>query len=353
MKKVGGLILILIFGIVLICCSSSGNVAVNSETGLESAPPSTQEEVVVVPPVYTPTATPASTLPPTPTPSPSPTPAPTPFTMVWITDTQSVVFTEKTQHVFPEMLDWIVEKQEELDIVAMLHTGDITENGWRADHWAIFEPHLHSLDGKIPYLMIAGNHDIGMRLKDYTAFLDREFVKQAVAEERAYLDGRGMYLTFSGGGCDFIAVGLGWNTTDDEALSWAKSIFDAHPNHIGILLLHWYLDGEQISILGREINDKLVSLCPNLRLVLCGHVMKGLYVSFEFDDDGDGQTDRIVHAMRHNYQSDIVKVGYLRTLVFDPLTRSITVDTYSPVLDDYIYFDDDPEADRFVIENGF
>jgi len=70
--------------------------------------------------------------------------------------------------------------------------------------------------------------------------------------------------------------------------------------------------------------------------VLSGHYHNAKTVTYAFDDNKDGQTDRTVYAMLFDYQglSEGGK-GYMRLMHFDCKSGTVTVRTYSPSLDDY------------------
>ena len=50
---------------------------------------------------------------------------------------------------------------------------------------------------------------------------------------------------------------------------------------------------------------------------------------------------------------DYQQAGYLRLLRFDPATRNIKIDTYSPYLDRYYSVDKSEELADFVVEKAF
>ena len=85
----------------------------------------------------------------------------------------------------------------------------------------------------------------------------------------------------------------------------------------------------------------------NVALVLCGKA-EG---TARWNKSYNG---RNVNAIMYNYQGDEENgLGFIRTLVLDAKTNTITVTTYSPVLDRYSYDEDPPEYDAYVIENAF
>ncbi len=64
----------------------------------------------------------------------------------------------------------------------------------------------------------------------------------------------------------------------------------------------------------------------------------------------DGTT---YHAVMYNMQAEKRKAsGYCMLVTFDPVTRSISFTSYSPVFDDYNYLDD-PTKETFVLVNAY
>lgn len=204
----------------------------------------------------------------------------------------------------------------------------------------------------VPFISIAGNHDIGSTKLDYGAYLGRDFAT-SLPDQQLYGGGKGCYTTLSAGGCSFVFVGLGFDVCDEAALSWARSVFDAYPDYVGVFFTHAYLGVSDIGVYGRIYEKHIVKECPNVRLVLNGH-FSGFFRQYaHFDDDGDGEAERTVCATLFNCQGRGAKDGYLRILSFDPIARSIFVETYSPFADDHVTDDWNWDAEEFTIENGF
>ena len=67
----------------------------------------------------------------------------------------------------------------------------------------------------------------------------------------------------------------------------------------------------------------------------------------------DGVPDRTVHALMNDTQLDRERYGYLNLLTFDPVANTLSVDSYSPLFDDFICDDANPDAERFIIESIF
>lgn len=304
----------------------------------------TKDEAAAVTPSPDITATPA---PPTPTPVSSP----EQFSIIWLADTQNIAY-HLNDDVFQAMGEWIVEQQEPLNIKYIVQTGDMVDNGYKEKQWMSFDVLLSQFYGKIPYLPIAGNHDLGVKLEDYSAYLERPFVK-ALPHDRVYENGRAVYAEFQAGGQDFLLLGAGWNEHVTSA-AWMNEVLRAHPNHIAILMFHSYIDSDgQLTHQGSEIHDMIVAANPNVRLVLCGHQRGNGYRLEEFDDDGDGEMNRAVSAMLYNYQNyGHTNSGQIRVLSFDTATRNIHVSTYSPFTKRY-YWDDTFHSIEFELPNAF
>ena len=79
---------------------------------------------------------------------------------------------------------------------------------------------------------------------------------------------------------------------------------------------------------GKDILEKLIHPCKNIRWVFSGHYANERYMPLDLDG-------RTVHAMLSNYEWDKPYNGnsWLRLLTFFPDDRKIRVDTYSPLFD--------------------
>ena len=292
-----------------------------------------------------------------PTPTPESTPAPTPipkpetFTLIWLDDTQTIAYF-KDNKVFRAMGEWIIKNKEPLNIRYIVQTGDLVDNGFQQKQWDSFNILLDSFYGKIPYLTVAGNHDLGVKKQDYTAFLSKPFITD-LPEEQKFKGGQAVWAEFQAGGVDFILIGAGWGA-DVSSANWISGVLHAHPNHVAILLVHSYITAKDVlSYQGDEVRDLIVAKNPNIRLVLSGHIRGSGYLAEEFDDDGDGKPDRTVQAMLYNFQEyPRYGSGQIRILTFDTAARSIHVATYSPYTDRY-YGDSHFKAQEFDLLNAF
>ncbi len=290
------------------------------------------------------------TLAPSPTPEPAAqTPEPTPFSIVWIADTQNTAYAQPD--VFYTLGSWIANNAKNLNIVQVVQTGDLVDSGSRAREWNAFFRAYDLFHEEIPYVTVAGNHDLNVLAPSYNAFLSQRFLDELPAEQK-FEGGKALYAFLTAGGTDFILVGVGFSA-GEQSVEWASSVLSAYPNHVAILLFHSYLH-PRLGLYeeGPMLYSALVAPHQNVRLVLCGHFRGDAFRIDTFDDDSDGQTDRTVYTMMQNFQH-YNPDGQIRLLTFDPLARSITVDTFSTVHTAWHYRDSTLRVNPFLLDNAF
>ncbi|UMG91149.1 LamG-like jellyroll fold domain-containing protein [Nocardioides sp. TF02-7] len=314
---------------------------------------------------------------------------------------------------------WIADNADERKIAYTAHSGDIIENEYNdplatgpdgnllwpgLDEQAVREYEFTSEaqarldDAGVVNQVVAGNHDNQLgratgpdsRFNEYYG-PDRYYdASQAWPEGASYhawdettdeqgntvtrgRDNQNNYVLFSAGGLDFVAVGLSYGVTQEEA-DWASSVFERFPDRNGILISHAYIApstapdgrGAGFSVDGSRLYDEVVLDNPNVFLVLAGHEhgvgtnlktdigatvahnVVELLADYQFykvtagelwpekvaadgtiDLDGDGTSD--------HRASDLLQFGasWLRLLQFDVERSEVSIDTYSPFLDDF------------------
>jgi len=276
------------------------------------------------------------------------------YTFVWMSDTQ--YYSESFPHIFERQTQWIAENQEEMKIKYVLHTGDLVNISTDESQWNYADQFMGVLDEhNIPYGVLAGNHDVNQVNNDYTDYYryfgaDRFEDKPYYGE--SYFNNRGHYDLISAGGNDYIMVYLGWGVTD-EGIQWVNDVLARHPDRKAILNFHEYLlaTGTRHP-LGEKLYNEIVVPNENVFAVLSGHYHEAQTFIDEIDDNGDGTPDRTVYQMLADYQAGPEGgQGYMRLLHFDQDNQRIIVNTYSPYLDDYNYYDTDdhPDKDEFII----
>ena len=358
MKKKPVYLLLICILVLLIGCRYTGQPEATPapQTDEPSPAPSAVTETVTLPSATPdPTLPPAPTPSPTPTPTPSPTPVPTPepaFTMVWLSDTQNMISVLAMRENYLRMCDWIAEQADAGDICAVLHTGDMVDNGDLRGQWALFCDGIDRYRGKIPFLWAIGNHDEGF---DFSGLWKKQAFVTELPREQIRSDCGACYFIRTFGGTELLFLSVTWSKTRNEgAVAWLKEVCDAHSDLPAVLLIHGYLTAEG-TLMNRVamLESELVAACPNIRLILSGHARGISHAAFSYDDDGDGEPDRTVYALMYDIQLDSLNYGYVCLLRYDPADNSLSVTSYSPLWDDYIYDDTHPELEQFVLHDVF
>ncbi len=307
-----------------------------------------------------PTATPQPTDTPEPTATPEPTEEPTPapdlqpFQVVWASDTQMMIarYTEMLNG-WTAMCDWVTEHAESDNIRLFVHTGDMVDGSDNQHQWEHFSDGAKRISEKVPLFMIAGNHDkYDPQRKSYW---QRQFFVKEFPADQQYRTCEAMYMELAAGDFHCLLIGVSYHQQmNSRHVEWLKKVCDEHPDLPVILVCHAYL-GNNGKLMDRaeKLEQMVVSQCPNLRLILCGHSRGIKRNAFHYDDNGDGEPDRTVNVLMYDVQEDLERYGYMNILTFDPLNNTLSVLSYSPYLDDYIYDDENPDRENFKIDNVF
>ena len=212
--------------------------------------------------------------------------------------------------IFDAQVQWIASQHDRAGIALVAHEGDIVD----ADEpvqWQRAAASLHVLDGVVPYVLSAGNHDyrrVGTHIERTTsinAYFSPAAVGGIVSGAGTYEPGRleNSYVVLSPPGGPWLLLSLEFGPRD-AVLAWAESILRRYPSAPAIVLTHAYLDadGSRFDHVarhdqlwnphryfredasggvndGEEIWQKLISRNDNIRFVICGHAL----------DDGTGR----------------------------------------------------------------
>lgn len=345
----GCLILLLFMG----CVQTPVPVEAFDPVGTSPVPsgdPIVEEEVEIL---STPSFDALPTLPPTPVPPPTPEPTPDRrFTIVWASDTQTMIVYESMREGYQAICDWIVDHADEMRIAAFVHTGDMVDNGDKQKQWDIFNAGVAKVTEKVPFFNAPGNHDEGSSGKH--PWKNQPFL-QSIPDGQKYNGGEAYYEILSVGETKLLLLSVCWSKkSDDKTLKWLCSVCETHADLPAVLISHGFLSAEGIRmhVAGKLEND-LVARCPNIRLVLSGHARGIMHQAFYYDDDGDGFTERKVNALMYDIQTDRTNYCYVCILTYDPNTNTLSVDSFSPLTGDHIYNDENPDLERFTLYDVF
>lgn len=333
-KKVFAILLAL-FALIFLGCTATvlnpliqyDNSKVSSlliESESATSPSASSSELL---PVETPALSSAAAASEVPDPSSEPvsTPVPTPVSIVWIPDTQ------RYSYSYPERLNtlgtWIKDHAVSDNIIAVVHTGDIVDNGFKQWEWENFDSCLKEFRDDIPFFPVAGNHDLGVKLGEYGGYLSQSFLA-SFPEEQKYQGGKMLYTVLDAGTTKILLLGIGWEMgKTTEEIDWIDAVMQDHSDIPCIVVTHAYrIEPDRILTAGEQIESNIIAKYPNVHLVLCGHVRQKFFTAqHEYDDDGDGRSDRTVHTLMLNAQDSLF---LYRMLTFDPVSGSLSVKTY-------------------------
>lgn len=251
-----------------------------------------------------------------------------PFTVVVLPDIQYLTLNPEGE-VFRNMMDWILEHREALNIQMVLQEGDITHNNTEAE-WVEADAGFSMLDGLVPYIVCVGNHDMDGNdadARDTTRYnqwfgLDRIEKSETFFASAAEDNADDHAHIFSAGGVDWMLISLAYDPTN-KALNWAKGLLEDNPNRVAIILTHAYLlpsgtTGPQ----GENIQRKLVDKFSNVRFVINGHYTDGTNANRRRERN-DGSEVLEIFA---NYQTMTVSAGgRMRQMWMDPVAGVVDV----------------------------
>jgi hypothetical protein len=255
------------------------------------------------------------------------------FTIIALPDTQGYS-DDNPDTYFIGQTQWIVDNQDDLNIVYVAHEGDIVNTYNSTTQWnnadaamSLLEDPLPELADGIPYGVVPGNHDTP------TTYYNNYFGVSRF-DGRSYYGGHysttndNNYTLFSAGGMDFIVVNFEYQPGTNE-LDWADDVLKTYPNRQAIVVSHSIIDYNNNwthQAIYTELKDN-----PNLFLMLCGHMHTSSDGAGQRTETGDsGNTIYILMADYQDYPSG--GNGYLRVMEFSPTDGKIYVQTYSPSL---------------------
>ncbi|REJ84476.1 MAG: T9SS C-terminal target domain-containing protein [Bacteroidetes bacterium] len=275
-----------------------------------------------------------------------PNPDPQDFTIAGLTDTQ--YYTSETRGgtlaQFKAQTNWIVQNRIAENIAFVASSGDCVENGdnngnpieWqRADtaYKIIEDPVTTQLQHGIPYGINVGNHDQtpnGDALGS-TNFFNAYFGINRFTG-RTYYGGyygntnNNNYMLFSASGMDFMVFDIEYNVNMPQAIiDWMVNLIKANPEKRVIITSHYLLNADATFGVQGQLIYNAVKKLPNVFLMLGAHV----HAESRRDDNFDG--NKIITLLA-NYQSRNGGQGWMRKMKFSPLNNTISVETFSPWL---------------------
>lgn len=269
------------------------------------------------------------------------------FSVIVMPDTQKYALANSP--IFCQQTQWILDEQKKRNIVFVSQLGDIVDSGARSTkEWELASLCMGKLDGKVPYGIIPGNHDVDdwNRNKGVKTY-DKYFPASRYSKYSWYKGNR----KENQNNYELITVNRSATSTIDliflnleiepsnNTIAWANDIVKKYPHAYIILTTHKYLPDDSTTRdtdrkwsddgnTGEDIWNKLVKNNCNIRMVWSGHF---------HTTDGE---NRIVS--KNSCNQDVPQIlqdyqerenggnGLLRIYTFNPITKNIEVQTYSP-----------------------
>ncbi len=303
------------------------------------------------------------------------------FMMVVFGDPQGYTKYDINQPLFELSTAWIADNVSHLNIKAVLFTGDLIEqnenivlnrsmlNQTSKQMWEWSSHCLKRLDNKVTYIIAGGNHEYGYVRGDegfthYPEYYTYERNSQNASHVVAAYPNRSGVASLENCAWEFVeehwgkllVINTEW-APRDEVLDWARKLCDSdkYKNHKVIFLTHSLLrektaertDNENYKIssrnFGKQIWEKLIYPCKNIRLAICGHTGHPAKVPGSKEDFENATAYRCdknsagldVHQMMFNIQclgggwEGNGGDGWLRLLEFMPDGKTIKASTYS------------------------
>jgi len=189
------------------------------------------------------------------------------FTIIVLPDTQ--YYTRDNPAIFYSQTQWISNNKASLNIIHVIHLGDIVENYENKAQWTYARSAMHTLtENNIPYSTLAGNHD-----GDFTNgnFVNYNKYFPPTNTNHYNIGNENNYVLLTTSKVQLLLINLQYTPTSDQ-LNWANQIIVDNPTYIPILSTHSYIadNSGTRNDEGNTIYEQLVK--PNqIPLVLCGH----------------------------------------------------------------------------------
>jgi hypothetical protein len=233
-----------------------------------------------------------------------------------------------------ETFRYLLEQRADANIVFMTHLGDVTEHG-TAEEIALAGQTFRPLDGRMPYSVLAGNHDVDSRTDDQrgqTEYL-KTFGPGRFSGMPTFVgatpDGYNSAHLLSAGGRTWLVLALDWRTSDG-GLAWARGVIAQHARVPAIVTTHdlaWADESGQayLSGNGQRLWDALIRDNDQVFLALNGHSWPPGRTVLTNAAGYD------VHVHITNYQDRYYGgAGMIRLYMFDLARNVIDVETFSP-----------------------
>ena len=262
------------------------------------------------------------------------------------------------------IFSWLLANKDEHKIEYVMTLGDLTQQSWTAE-WDYVKSQLYRLEGKIPFSIVAGNHDRrdpeikemtehGYHIWPEDKLLDAYFHKvfnddtyrAQIDGSKTYGDVANTYNAFEVGNTKYLLITLDYGASD-AVLEWASGIVESYPDHKVIINTHAYLfrDGTTVDAYdvysatrvdggandGDEMWEKFISKHENIVLVFSGHdPYDHIVYTKSVGEKGNTVTQFLIDPQGMDAYMPVC-TGMIAMLYFSEDGNTITVRYYSTV----------------------
>lgn len=261
------------------------------------------------------------------------------YTMIAIPDPQNLV--NYHPDAYMQMMQWIVDNRDDLNIQAVMNMGDMVNNNTSAE-WTASKAGMDLLkDSGIPFMPMRGNHDD-------SAWFNQYYDYSTYGSSQSWFGGSyhsdkldHTYWFVTVGQREYMILSLGWAPSWD-VLTWAQGVVEKHADKNVIINCHAYMnsDGTFLSTGDAHCVSSYLSGYPNgddvwaafkgyknVVLAMGGHIHSADVVKYT-DKNGDG---RDVASLLFDRQNDDTrsKLGMLAVLTFHADDNTVDINWYS------------------------
>ena len=271
------------------------------------------------------------------------------YALAIVGDTQVVCENDTlyNQNGMDTLYQWIVDNVDSKNIQYVLGVGDITQHQKDAAEFALAKEAISKMDGVVPYSLARGNHD---NSDPYNSTFNTDLYKSQF--DGFYNDKlENAYKLMTLGDTEYLFITLDYGP-EDAVLEWAGDLCETYPDRKVIITTHAYLysDGttidtgdscDPITMNNRENNgetiwEKLGKKHENIFMILSGHECSDRVLVTE----AEGENGNTVIQVLVDFQGVDASYGYGSTgmitmLYFSKDGKSVTVETYSTILQKY------------------
>ncbi|WP_436534365.1 LamG-like jellyroll fold domain-containing protein [Actinoplanes sp. HUAS TT8] len=229
---------------------------------------------------------------------------------------------------------YLLEQRTDLNVAFLTHLGDVTEHGTEQEI-TLAGSTFTAIDGRLPYSVLAGNHDVSSGTDDqrgdtpYRKVFGPDRFRHAATFLGSSADGYNSAHRVAAAGKQWLILALDWRISD-SGLTWARGILAAHPTLPAIVTTHdlAYADDSGRAYLsgnGQRLWDNLIKDNDQIFLTLNGHYWPPGRTVLQNAAGHD------VHVHITNYQDRYYGgAGMIRLYHFDLVRGRIDVETFAP-----------------------